>query len=385
MAENFENMKIHPAKWRDTEETYALHKTAKISKILQPHQYEIDGNIYGQNDIYHIMADSGYDMSLWPEYIPPVLAINKNPVEQLYQPLFDKMRQDYFEHAFSKHKYLLYDDLEKLPQFDISRLRTITPDADSECFKFAENEMSAIKTAGLDIVMPCLPEYVIKIYTKHLLYIKMLENDYANHKRTIRFADYFGSRRNYICATRFDLTVSYMPDSPCIEWSAENFTSYEDFLTQDICDMQWTNQQTQMWFDILGIYYTGKTVIANMPICFVNAEDETKYAEPDNKNFTIANPDDVSYMQKELKRIANIQLDIVLQGQEASDLLCNYHIECLYPDYMAYIAKINLQLLKTKTDIIQPEEGSRTDIGSITVKTKIPLRPCIRCKERTKS
>jgi|GEM_PF-6894865 len=211
---------------------FTTYQTNVLSKILNPHRYN-DGNIYGQNDIHSMWCDTAFNTNAWPEYKKPVLIIKETDiVTDFYEPLLQKMRTQYFDYAFHKHGYKNLQALKQLPQFDISKLCEQTVLFKNIQFHTTTDKKNIAISYGMDIFTPCLPEYVIKLSINHMLYVKLLDKDMENDIYQYRFDDYFIDEQKIVCTTSIVITVQYDRNNQSIDWTMNDYTAYEEFLTQ---------------------------------------------------------------------------------------------------------------------------------------------------------
>ena len=358
---------------------FASNRASKMTRILSPHRYESNNDIFGRNDLEKLAIDPAYNKSAWPPYKPSPLVLNdSDPIKTFYEPLLEKMCDTYFEHAFKKHGYKSYDEIKQLPQFDISSL---TKDAYSLVdvkFKTDESCRNIAEQYGSEIFLPCIPEYVIKLNKCHLLYVKLIENQ--DGISTIQFDDYITECRKVSCISRGIILSEYIPETQEIKWTAQEYTTYEDFLVRDMDDMNWSDKEKQFWFDVFGVYPFDSPTIIRVPIVF-NTNDMTlvdtsmTHREP----FVVYRKEDADSLIKECKKIMPAEVDIIENGDSVILKQKQSRIEDTYPQCLTAIALVNLQFVKSGINAVNPDESSsNVKIGDMTVRTKAPIRTSLK-------
>lgn len=353
---------------------FAARKSGKLSKILIPHRHVSDDALYGQNDLKKLVTDPGYDIGLWPECKLSVLSKEIDPIKAFYQPLLDRMRKDYFNHAFEKHGYKTYDELKILPQFDVRKLCQDNTSLEKLTFKENDELATLAKDYGIEAFFPCLPEYTIRVHKKRMLYIKVVKKEDDN-TYTIKFEDYLVENRQSCCVGKFIITSRH-DDNKSVEWTSDEYVSYEDFLTQDIPDMKWSPQEEQLWYDVFGVYPMDDPTLIKLPIIFDKhgnvciCEDGVT-----NDRFIIWKKSDMEWVTKELKKYADVKVDIIGKGREEIIKLQQQKLDKLYPKFLTLIAIVNMQFIKTNTNVVFPDENNASiQVGDISVRTKSPIR-----------
>lgn len=356
--------------------SFASHQTNVVSKILNPHRYDTGNSIYGQNSIVALWNDSAYDTKTWPDYQRPVLIMKEtNPVEDFYEPLLVKMRTDYFSHAFKKHGYKSWDEFKQTPQFDISKLCNQSKSFKSIQFDTDTNISQSAKEYGMDIFTPCLSEYVIKVDKNHALLVKLLDKDEINDIYNVEFHDYLLDKRDVVCVNRINLWIQYDRVNNSIEWDAESYISYEDFLTQDIPDMNWSAKEERFWKDVFGVDTQNESIEVSCPFAFDEADRLlVSKSKDENTTLVLSNQSVVDFLQKTLRQFGLPEIAILNRGESVSNEARHKKITQTYPHYLTAIALVNLILVQNKQTVILPEDATVIKVGALTVKTQNPLR-----------
>lgn len=358
---------------------FAFNRANRMTRILLPHRYELSNDIFGCNDLGKMAMDPAYDKSAWPPYKPSPLVLNDpDPIKTFYEPLLHKMRDIYFDHAFKKHGYKSYDEIKQLPQFDISSLTKDAYSLINVKFKTDESCRNIAEQYGSEIFSPCIPECVIKLNKCHLLYVKLIENQ--DDISTIQFDDYIADHRKISCISRGIISSEYVPETQEIKWTAQEYTTYEDFLIRDIDDMNWSDKEKQFWFDVFGVYPFDSPTIIRMPIS-VDANDmlliDTSMAH--KESFVVYRKEDADWIIKECKRIIPGEADIVENGNSVILKQKQSRIENTYPQCLSAIALVNLQFIKNSINTVYPDESSsNVNIGDMVVRTKTPIRTSLK-------
>ena len=360
---------------------FTTYQTNVLSKILNPHRYN-DRNIYGQNDIRSMWCDTAFNTNAWPEYKKPVLITKETDmVTDFYEPLLQKMRTQYFDYAFHKHGYKNLQELKQLPQFDISKLCEQTALFKNIQFHTTTDKKNIAISYGMDIFTPCLPEYVIKLSINHMLYVKLIDKDIENDIYQYRFDDYFIDKQEIICTTSVVLTVQYDRNNQNIDWTMNDYTVYEEFLTQNIPDMKWSAQEINFWNDVFGIEYDDEMIEVKCPLFFDDSDQLCVDVNGTQKNtMLLKNQAALNFLQKSLRQINLPNLEIVDHGQKVENKIKYESIAMDFPKYLTAIALINIEMIQEKKDFILPEDVNTIKVGNLSIKTSNPLRLNIKVK-----
>lgn len=354
-------------------------KASKLMRILSPHRHELRGDVYGRNDLHKLATDAAYNKDAWPVYKPsPLIQGDQNPIDTFYIPMIDKMCETYFAHAFKKHNYNDYDDIKKLPQFDISEIVENPYSLTDTEFKMAENDRQIAEQYGPEIFLPCIPEYVIKLNKNHMIYVKLIKN--TDTLSTIQFDDFITKQRKLSYVSRLVITASYHDNG--IEWDAQEYTTYEDFLIRDIDDMDWSDKEKQLWFDTFGVYPFDSPAIVSVPIALnddvVDENNDIDMNKMYKKPFVIYRKEDVDWIIRESKRITPIPAEILASGDSVITGQKITNINDAYPKCLTAMALVNLQFIKSGKNAVNPDESSPIiRIGDMTIRTKTPIRTSI--------
>lgn len=356
--------------------SYATQQTSIISKILNPHRYDTGESVYGQNSITAMWNDSAYDINAWPDYKRPVLIMKEtNPVVDFYEPLLVRMRTEYFDHAFHKHGYKTRQELRKIPQFDISKICSTAKSFKNIKFDISEELQLSAKNYGIDVFIPCLPEYAIKVDPNHVLLVKLLHKDSDNSLYCIEFEDYLIDKTDIACIVKITINAQYDTATGSIEWDATSYTAYEDFLSQDIDDMKWSAKEQKFWKDVFGIEDNDNIIEVTGPFAFDDADRLFVTKSPDNCSPMFLHSQSViDYLQKTLRQMDLPEMKVIDRGESVHNKLVMQKITKVYPNYLTAIAAVNTILIQNQQNFILPEDATVIRIGDLAIKTQTPLR-----------
>lgn len=360
----------------------SMKRSGKMGRILSPHQFEIENSAYGENDIRKMWYDPGYDNSRWPDHTrsPKSIMTTTDPVDGFYQPLFERMRQQYWDHAQSHHNYKTYDQLMDLPCCNISKLCENTNNLKNAVFHPEENDRQIAEQYGPDIFLPCLPEYCIRLKKNNMIHIKLLDN--TDGICTAQFENYALSRREAVCLYRYTVQYRYDTDTGDMNWIVTNCTTYEDFLTDFVSDMDWSEPEKQFWYDMFGIASMDVPTLIKFPFMVENENSlsmEEKAMLTGIRQMIVYDKSDVEWLVQQFRKISRSQPDMNIQIIDSGESVLirrnQDYLDNAYCKYITAIALVNLQFIKNNVAVISADQIDKNiEIGGMTVKTKTPLR-----------
>lgn len=359
-----------------------MKMSGRFNRILSPHKFEITDSVYGENDIQKIWYDPGYDTDKWPDptKAPKSIMTTTDPVEGFYRPLFERMRQKYWDYAHTNHDYKTYDQLRNLPCCNISKLCEDTHVLQDTVFHMEKNDRQIAEQYGSDIFLPCLPEYCIKLQKNNTIYIKLLEH--TDGICRAQFANYLMARREAICLYRYTVQYQYDADTKSMNWIVENCINYENFLTEFVPKMGWSEPEKRFWYDIFGVAPLDSATLVRFPVVIDNngalsTEDASLLTGV--QQIVVYDKADVEWLVQQFKKTARYEPDMCVKIMDSGESVLlqrnQAYLDNNYHKYITAIALVNLQFIKNNITVISADQINKNiEIGSMTVKTKTPLR-----------
>jgi hypothetical protein len=355
---------------------YAYTKAGQLSRILVPHKYANDNDIFGTNSIGKLWMDPGYDTGLWPEPVLPKLSVSvaePDIFHDFYMPLLATMMDKYFTHVFEKYGFKDYDELGELPQFDISRQCQDGTALYYATYPFQDDDRSCAQTYGLSIFTPCVSEFVIKMHKQHMIYCHLL--DKAETGCRFRTEDYLLSGHNICCTGYNVLQLEYDDATADVHWSCLEYVTYEELLYGSVKDMHWSVREEQFWQDVFGVIPVENPVVLWLPTGVSDDFADGAFDEDgDFREYIIPQRRYAERIAKDLRKVADITVKIDDDGEKAMMRAYLDRLTGEIPKLLQAIAYINVQLIKSGTSVLSPENrSSGVHVGEMLVRPRRTL------------
>lgn len=349
-----------------TSHSDAMNKANKriydILKIIMPHRLMMEDSPYGENDISSLVHEDDI-VSNWP---PATICMmnSESAITQTinhYKSLFERQMRNYVTHAISVGDILSFDYISNVENIiDISReykdSESASKVSDADVW-FYEDEVDNMRSYGWKIFIPCFDQLVIKENKKRYFYINTVKRDIKNKTLTLEIHDYMGDKYDWSCSGCVTLKLSFDVENseglPC-NWELIKATSYEEFLVKYIPDMNWSKEQIQFWYDVLGI-----NAIDEQLLVTIELDDELNLPE----KLILRQESDIKRLRK--LSTGGIKVSIIAKGKDVLPHQSQAVSERFLLKYCRLITLMNLSLLTAndeinKSDITESTDKNRT-------------------------
>jgi hypothetical protein len=147
----------------------------------------------------------------------------------------------------AKHKNII--DMSKLsnPESPLITFATI---------RYDDEIIDTLRSHDIYAIIPPFDDFVIKLNRKRFLYVKLIDSDIKNRTVKIKCDDYCGDRNDWICSTQSAIEISlgeHTEEGLSVSYEYSDTVSYEELLTTCLSEMDWTDEERQLWCDVFDV------------------------------------------------------------------------------------------------------------------------------------
>lgn len=321
-----------------------IKKLRRINRILCPHKYQNEKDVFGRNDLTNIVVKLDADPQKWPK-LPALIYDNdlseNSPVPAAYRAMSDQMAKNYAKTLIDKNIMLSYKDaVENSNLIDITNIYSSKDKLSHPDISFSEESHQFLKSHSWYAFCPCFISFTVKTNRKHYTHIELLEINEQDKTFTVKVSEYIGDKYEWIIHSKAKIKYSFEENDGTADMSYDisDVMTYEEILTCAIKDCKWSKQQIKFWFDLFSINYIDKSIRTEITF----PEDFTKKygSDDDPVEFIFYDSEDLQFAQKNFE----LNIKILEKGNDVLKLLHERITKIIIKAYLHTSAAVNLKL-----------------------------------------